>query len=118
MIAVNNLRERFLKDPSPVRWGGIASDLARLASAANLSVGSQAFQDVLTEVKLFTEWLAPDLGLEQQETLLSLQRQLSKWSGRSSIAASSLKREAERWSDRILEISGLRGRRRSKYADS
>jgi hypothetical protein len=99
-----------MKDPTPRRLGGIASDLARLSNLAH-SPGRDlvAFHDVLTEVKLFTEWTAPDVSLATQKKILALQRALVGWGVRDLPGKrfSSIEQNAEKWSREILKISGL-----------
>lgn len=108
MMAINELKERFNSDPPPIRWGGIAADLLRLSNIAHSQKAfSPAFQDILLETKLFTEWLAPEAELKEQETILSLQRLLSKWSSSQTLNERQIEKEAREWSDKILGISGL-----------
>lgn len=108
MISIDDLRQRFLRDSLPIQWGGIASDLVRLSSMAHAEkVSSGTFRDVLTETKLFTEWLAPEVKPRDQETLLSLQRVLSSWSVDSHLKPARVEKEAGEWSGRILKISEL-----------
>ena len=108
MISPAELKKRFLKDTPSMRLGAIASDLARLASLARARQAAepQAFQNVLFELKLFTEWAADDLSLEVCEMILNLQRKLSRldtgcWEGLR------IENEMRRWSDKFLQISGL-----------
>ena len=100
MISIAHLENRFLKDPLPLRLGAVASDLARL-SGLQPSVHNSIFQNVLTEVKLFTEWAAPDSGLEVQERLLDLQRALARGT------SEEISKIAGQWADQILGMSGL-----------
>lgn len=110
MTPVQSLRERFDRDPLPVKWGGIASDLLRLSGLARSSEPDrEALQGVLTETKFFTEWLAPQVGLKDQETILLLQRTLADFSpaeaGHKNFGA-----QMQEWSGKIFEVSGLAGR--------
>lgn len=107
MTPINSLKERFDRDPVSIKWGGIASDLLRLSSMAHAkNPNPKTFQNVLTETKLFTEWLAPLVGLEQQETILSLQRTLSDIS-LDHLDHEDIEAKAHAWSDKVLDISGL-----------
>lgn len=107
MTNIKELKKRFDQDSLSYRWGGIASDLSRLsAMLASRSEDRQSFDDVLTETKFFTEWLAPELDLKNQKKLLTLQRKLSEWSD-SSVARTSIESEAKKWSRQILKLSGL-----------
>ncbi len=108
MISLQALKERFAKDPVPLRWGGIASDLLRISSMAHAErLDVPAFRDVLNETKLFTEWIAPDVEPEAQTTILSLQRSLATWSPGGSLPAADLEEQAREWSEKILDLSGL-----------
>ena len=107
MMNIRALKERFDRDPVPLKWGGIASDLLRISTMAHAQkLDTDIFQNVLTETKFFTEWLAPHVRLEEQETLLSLQRTLS---GISSAYPDpkDIENKTHAWSDKVLDISGL-----------
>lgn len=107
MTPIRSLRERFERDSIPVKWGSIASDLLRLSALARAkSPDSKIFQDVLTEAKLFTEWLAPQVAIKHQETILSLQRALSDISA-GPPDYQDIEIKAHAWSDKVLDISGL-----------
>ena len=105
MTPIGSLKQRFERDPLSVRWGGIASDLLRLSSMAHAEkLNVTAFQDVLTETKLFTEWLAPEVEFKDQETILSLQRALSDIS---LSRPEEIEAKTRVWSEKVLTISGL-----------
>ncbi len=110
MISIGELKERFSKDPVPVRLGGIASDLARLAGLVRSNANNpSSIENVLMELKLFTEWVAKDINLSAQETVLSLQRNLADWSlyGFENAQSNDIEKQAQNWSNTILDISGL-----------
>ena len=109
MISRMDLRERFMKDPVERRLGSIASDLVRLANLAKIgNAGKEAFNNVLDEVKFFTEWSARDLHPEAQEKILNLQRVMVSWiSSSSPERAMNIEHEARNWSKDILSVSGL-----------
>ena len=107
MTSIQSLRERFSRDPLPLQWGGIASDLLRLSSMAHAEKADVAgLQNVLTETKFFTEWLAPQVDLKNQEAILSLQRTLASFSS-AQIDLEEFQAKTREWSDKILHISGL-----------
>ena len=107
MITVKELKARFERDSLSYRWGSIASDLLRIANLrSSASFNTKSYESVLTEVKLFTEWLGPSLDLDKQKMIVSLQRQLSEWSF-SSISKGILEKDARRWSRKILKVSEL-----------
>ena len=107
MTPIGALKERFDRDPVPLKWGGIASDLLRISTMAHAEkLDTDTFRNVLIETKFFTEWLAPQVGLQEQETILSLQRTLSDIS----IAhpdPKDIEAKTHAWSEKVLAISGL-----------
>lgn len=107
------LRQRYLRDPSPVRLGGLAANLARIESFSDHVEHRDVVQSLLEESKFLIEWAAPDAGLNIQAELAELQIQLARWQlnwteiwsdseRRMAVAA-----QAQRWSKRVLEMSGL-----------
>lgn|SRR3989338_7771081 len=93
MISINDLKIRFERDPLPLQWGAIASDLSRLSSIISSgSIRSKTFENVLIETKFFTEWLAPNVDLKGQTTILSLQQLLSRWSNDSGQSSEQIKK--------------------------
>jgi hypothetical protein len=108
-----NIRGRYMRDPLPVRLGGLAADLARVASFSQNPDNLAPVADLMREAAHFIEWCAPESDLENQVTLLELQRRLARWRmrlpqrfpGRAWRAQMSA--EAQRWSQRVLEMSGL-----------
>jgi hypothetical protein len=79
---VRNLRaikNRYLQDDLTVRLGGIAANLARIASCSNYPNEWEAVQSMLEESKFFIEWTAPEASLNVQAYLVELQIQLALW---------------------------------------
>ncbi len=103
------IRDRYLQDPLPIRLGGLAADLARIASWADNPKNHRAVASLLEEGKYFCEWAAPDAPFEIQEVLAEVQLQLACWHRRwlSGEPDPRMPEEAQRWSDRLLELSGL-----------
>ena len=73
------IKERYLRDPLPIRLGGLAADLARVQSFSDNSNLRDAVEGLLDESRFFIEWMAPDAELEKQVVLVELQRQLTRW---------------------------------------
>lgn len=107
------LRSRYLLDPLPIRLGGLAANLARVKSFSDNPAHREAMARLLEESACFMEWAAPDATFETQVFLADCQRQLTRWrllwdeiwpnpACRSEIAG-----HAARWSEQILELSGL-----------
>ena len=103
------IRERYLRDPLPIRLGGLAMDLARIASCRDDPRNRDVIASLLEEGKWFAEWAAPDAPLEIQKKLAEVQLQLAFWQRRwaTGRADSEMKGEAKRWSDVLLQLSGL-----------
>jgi hypothetical protein len=73
------IRKRYMQDDLPVRLGGIAANLARIASCALRSEDRQAVQSMLEESEFFIEWTAPEAPLTMQAKLVELQIQIALW---------------------------------------
>jgi len=93
--------------------GGLASNLARIKSSS-LNPDNRAITiGVLDESKHFIEWTAAEAEVEVAAELVELQLQLVRWQRTwPTIWPDPVKRQevadtAKRWSDRVLELSGL-----------
>lgn len=105
----DRIRERYLRDPLPIRLGGLAADLARIVSFAEDPRDHKAVTGLLEESKYFCEWAAPDAPLDVQEALAEVQLQIALWHRRwlNGEPDPRMQEEAQRWSDRLLKLSGL-----------
>lgn len=103
------IRDRYLRDPLPIRLGGLASDLARIASFADDFVSRDAVTSVMEEGKHFAEWAAPEAPLDIQALLAEVQISLAVWQRRWLAGQRDplMRTEAQRWSEQLLELSGL-----------
>ena len=104
-----SVRLRYLQDSLPTRLGGLAADLARVASCAEDSRDHDAVASLLEESKYFAEWAAPDAPLDVQEFLAQAQIRLAIWhrqwlGGRPD---SHMREQAQQWSDQLLALAGL-----------
>jgi hypothetical protein len=110
---LNALRERYMQDRLPIRLGGVATNLMRIASVAEHPGNRQVVDRLLEESKFFIEWTAPDTSLDEQVALVELQVSLAVWHHRwprdfaDQIKRTYLAREAHTWAERVLEMSGL-----------
>ena len=113
MKDLSAIRARYVRDPLPVRLGGLAADLARIASFSQNPANLVPVADLMREAAHFIEWCAPESELESQVTLLELQRHLARWRMRllerfpDQMWRGQVAAEAQRWSQRVLEMSGL-----------
>jgi len=107
------VRERYMQDGLPIRLGGLATNLMRIASVADHPGNRQVVDSLLEESKFFIEWTAPDASLDKQGALVELQIRLARWhygwhSGSANQAKRArLAREARAWAEQVLEMSGL-----------
>lgn len=102
-----------MRDPLPIRLGGLAADLARIQSFSDHPGNRDVVVTVVEESRFFIEWAAPEAELEKQVALVELQRQLTRWqhswphiwadpARRAAVAE-----QAGVWSERVLGMSGL-----------
>jgi len=112
-MRLNTLRERYMQDRLPIRLGGLATNLMRIASVAEHPGNRQVVDRLLEESKFFIEWTAPDTPLDKQAALVELQVKLAVWHHRwprdlaDQTKGAHLAREAHTWAERVLEMSGL-----------
>ncbi len=108
-----SLRLRFLRDPTPIRLGGIATNLARISSCSRNAANRRVVEHMMVETKMFIEWSAPEMEPDTAAVLVDLQLQLAQW--QQSLAAiwddaerrQAVIEQARDWSQRILDLSGL-----------
>lgn len=106
-------RERYLRDPLPVQLGGIAANMARIASFVESPSSPVIVASLLYESKFFIEWAAPTAPLDTAALLVELQIALAGWQSRwlrdsaNLDARNSLVQFASDWADRVLQVSGL-----------
>jgi hypothetical protein len=107
------IRERYLKDAVPVRLGGLATNLGRIRSFAKNESNREVTAGLVDESKHFIEWTATEADIEVAAELIELQVKLARWQYRWNELWSqpqqrvNISNESKRWSDRILQLSGL-----------
>ena len=107
------LNERYLTDELPTRLGGLSANLARIKTLTGKAVSQETIIYLIRESKFFIEWTAMDADIDITVELVELQIQLALWQLRwTKIWADPAQRmevaaQAQIWSDRILERSGL-----------
>lgn len=113
MSKLDKIRERYLFDPIPVQLGGLAANLARVASFTKNDEHHELVLTVLQESKWFIEWTAAKMNVEDTAVLVQLQIQLAKWEIQSHKKwhdkkwRTDLTYNSQQWSLRVLEMSGL-----------
>ncbi len=107
------LRERFLRDPLPLRLHGLAAILSRVSSSARNSTDSLVVQNLLQEARYFIEWTAAEVEPEIGAELVSMQRLITLWlrawenTRQYKQQRTLLSVQAKHWSDRAMDFSGL-----------
>ena len=79
MNKLDKLRTRYLKDSIPIRLGGLAANLARVASFSKNDDHQNVVESTLQESKWFIEWTAFELSTEIIAELVQLQILMAKW---------------------------------------
>jgi hypothetical protein len=107
------IRERYLRDPLPVRLAGLAADLSRVSSSARRETGGEAVAAMLEESQYFIEWMGAETPVEVAEELVNLQVLLALWrrawpeAQHNRLQRSLLAVQAKQWTDRVLSYSGV-----------
>jgi hypothetical protein len=108
-----HIQERYLRDPLPVRLGGLAANLRRIKSFTQHAANRAAVESLLDESKHFIEWTARETEIDAAAQLVELQIQLSRWqrnldrfwadpNWRQQVGT-----QSHSWADRVLSFSGL-----------
>ena len=110
------IRERYLRDPLPIRLGGLAANLARIKSFSDHPDHREVIESLLDESKSLIEWTAPEAEINLQVELVALQLQLACWQRSwqdiwtDPLRKAAVAEQAQTWSERVLKRSGLLGR--------
>ncbi len=101
------MRERFIRDGSPVRMGNLASNLLRLGKWIETGHNDEAIVDLMREIAWLMEW-SGDLASAE---LADMQREICRWRRVWPVeqARHIVTLRAFQMSNRILEQSGLLG---------
>jgi hypothetical protein len=106
-------RDRYLRDPLPVRLAGLAADLARVASSARHESGAASVAEMLEESQYFIEWTAAEAEPDIAGELVDLQRMIVAWrrawfeAQHNTSQRTLLSIQAKKWSDQVLNYSGM-----------
>ena len=107
------IRERYMRDPLPVRLGGLAANLSRIKSFSANEASRDTVASLINESKMFIEWTAAQAEIETAAKLVELQVQLALWQLQwQSVWDNAMKRkqladQSSEWSRQVLEMSGL-----------
>jgi hypothetical protein len=108
-----HIRERYLRDPLPVRLGGLAANLRRVQSFVTHGANRDAVESLLDESKHFVEWTARETEIDNAAQLVELQIQLARWQRNwdriwaDPEARQQVGVQSQAWSDQVLALSGL-----------
>ncbi|RMI00523.1 MAG: hypothetical protein D6681_11285 [Calditrichaeota bacterium] len=113
MTNLEQRRIRYLRDALPIRLGGLAANLSRIASFAQHEGHQEVVRSILKESRWFIEWTAAELEITRAAELVRLQIQLAVWELQieSNWDDEAWRRQlvsgARQWSERLMETSGL-----------
>ncbi len=113
MKDMEQLRERFLRDPLSRRLGGLAATLGRISSSARKSTDPQVVFNLLDEAKHLIEWTAAETEPETAAELVQMQIMITLWQHAWEEASQNLNQrlllsvQAKDWSDKAVDFSGL-----------
>lgn len=113
MNSLAEKKERYLRDPLPIRLGGLAANLARVKSFSRNDANQRAVFDLFEESKFFIEWTALDAEMNTTLELIELQLEIATWQYRWQENWTDVRKrdafasKAASWSRRLLERSGL-----------
>jgi hypothetical protein len=113
MKNMQQLRERFLRDPLPRRLGGLAATLGRISSSARKSTDPNIVLNLLDEAKHLIEWTAAEIEPEAAAELIRIQTLITLWQRAWEEASQNPKQrlilsvQAKDWSDKAVDFSGL-----------
>jgi hypothetical protein len=107
------IQTRYMLDGLPVRLGGLAANLRRVQSFARNDANRDIVESMLDESKHFIEWTAAEAEIDKAAELVELQIQLARWQYKwpdiwgDPARRREVAEQSGRWSDRVLELSGL-----------
>lgn len=113
MKNIESVKQRYLRDPLPIRLGGLAANLARLSSFIENPNNRKVISYLIKESEFFIEWIAPETDSETQLKLIALQLQLALWYNNFNAASMTenerqqIIQQSKKWVAELLPLSGL-----------
>jgi hypothetical protein len=107
------IRERYMRDPLPVRLGGLATNLSRIKSFSANEASRETVASLIDESKMFIEWTAAQAEINTAAVMVDVQVQLALWQVRweriwtDPAQRKQIAEQSGIWSKQILELSGL-----------
>jgi len=105
--------EAYRNEPLDRQMGALAASLARISSTARRLARAGSVVPLIAECMAFIEWsaprVAPDLGAELADVQVMLALWREGWpEAQGSVSQRTLlSLQAKKWSDRVLDQSGL-----------
>lgn len=105
--------EKFRTQSLPRQIGALAANLARISTCARWEPPSEVVIPMINESIQFIEWIAPETAPEVSAELVDLQIMLGLWRESWAKAQQNPKQrtllsfQAYKWSNQVLEYSGL-----------
>ena len=102
-----------MRDPLPIRLGGLAANLSRIKSFSINEASRDTVASLIDESKMFIEWTAAQAETETAAKLVELQVQLALWQLQwqkiwvDSARRAQVAEQSRLWSTQVLEMSGL-----------
>ena len=109
------IQARYMRDVLSIRLGGLAANLRRVQSFTKNDANRDVVESMVDESKHFIEWTAAEADIEKAAELVELQIQLASWQYKwpdiwnDPVRRREVAEQSGRWSDRVLELSGLMG---------
>jgi hypothetical protein len=105
MSNLQERKERFLRDPLPLRLGNLSSSLNRIS----IIPSNTGRAEIIAECRYFIEWTVAEVEPEVAEVLAEIQHQLSSAKDKLEQPGELelLKVKAKEWSNVVLNHSGL-----------
>ena len=103
----------YRNEPPDRQMGALAATLARISSSARRPARAGSVVPFIAECMAFIEWTAPLVDPEVGAELADIQVMLAFWRAgwpeaqRSTNQRTLLSFQAKKWSDRVLDCSGL-----------
>ncbi len=113
MKKMNEIRVRYAQDDLSIRLGGLATNLARIASISRNPRNWKVVESLMEESKYFIEWLSADVPIEVLIRLAEMQRQLAFWQScwqqlyTNFNECETIRAYTKKWSAELLEMSGM-----------
>lgn len=109
MKNLNDIKQRYLREPFDRQLGHLASNLLRISNFLDNSQNIKIVDSILEESKFFIEWAAPQAPFHIQALLSEMQPKLALW--QRDLAKQKnlqdLREFAKNWSMQLAEASGL-----------